>query len=144
MIAVSSCIAGIKCRYNGKDSYNPPLIESIKGNYIVICPEILAGLSSPRTPCEIIGGSGEDVLKGIARIIDKNGVDITEPMIQGAKQALQICLENNIAKAYLQSKSPTCGCGKIYDGSFSNTLKPGNGIFASLLIQHGIEVIEIL
>ena len=143
MVAISSCITGIRCRYNSKDSYNPSLMESVNDNYIAVCPETLAGFEIPRAACEIAGGSGEDVLRGTARIIDKNGVDITEPMIQGAEKALKICLENNITKAYLQSNSPTCGFGKIHDGSFSGTLRSGNGIFSALLIQHGIEVVEV-
>lgn len=143
MVAVSSCITGVKCRYNATNSYKSSLLESIKENYIAICPEIIAGFAIPRTACEIVGGSGEDVLIGNARIIDKDGIDITEAMLFGTEKALQICLENGVSKAYLQTKSPTCGCGKIYDGSFSNTLKLGNGIFVALLLQHGIEVIEV-
>lgn len=143
MLAVSSCIAGMKCRYNATDTYNPLVMSHIADNYIAICPEILAGLDIPRAACEIVEGSGEDVLNGTARIIDKNGVDITEIMICGAEKALQICLENSITKAYLQTKSPTCGSGKIYDGTFSDTLKPGDGLFTALLKQHGIEVIEV-
>ena len=91
----------------------------------------------------LLGGSGEDVLIGNARIINKDGIDITESMLYGAKKALQICLTNGISKAYLQSRSPTCGCGKIYDGSFTNVLKSGNGIFTALLIQNSIDVIEV-
>jgi len=143
MVAVSSCITGVKCRYNAKDSYNPSVVEGMKGKYITVCPEILAGFLTPRAACEILGGDGEDVLNGTARIVDKNSMDITDPMIRGAEIALQVCLENGVTKAYLQSKSPTCGCGEIYDGRFSGTLKPGNGIFAALLKRHGIEVIEV-
>ena len=143
MIAVSSCIAGVKCRYNATDDYKPSLMNDIADNFIAVCPEILAGFDIPRTACEIVGGSGEDVLKGTARIIDKKGTDIAGIMISGAEKALQICLESSITKAYLKSKSPTCGCGKIYDGSFSNTLKSGNGIFSALLKQYGIEVVEV-
>lgn len=143
MVAISSCVSGIKCRYNATDSYKPSLIKDISDNYIAVCPEILAGFDIPRTACEILGGSGEDVLDGTARIIDKNGMDITEAMVRGAEMALQICLENDVTKAYLQSKSPTCGCGRIYDGSFSNNLKSGNGIFTALLNKHGIKVVEV-
>ena len=143
MLAISSCLTGVKCRYNATDSYNPRLMEGMKEEYIAVCPEILAGFDTPRPPCEIIGGSGGDVLNGTARMIDKNGADITGAMIHGAKKALQICLEKGAAKAYLQSRSPTCGCGRIYDGSFSNTLKAGDGIFTALLKQHNIEIVEV-
>ena len=144
MVAISSCVTGEKCRYNASDSYNPMLIKDNADNYIAICPEMLADLSIPREPCEIVGGCGEDVIKGTARIMDKNGTDITETMICGARKALQICLEHGIDKAYLQTKSPTCGCGKIYDGSFSGTLKAGDGIFTVLLKMKGIEVVEVI
>jgi len=143
MVALSSCMTGERCRYNATDTYNPSILKNIADNHIAVCPEILAGFGIPRAACEIFGGSGEDVLKGTARIMDKNGSDITEAMILGAEKALQICLENDINKAYLQSKSPTCGCGEIYDGNFTNTLKPGNGIFTALLKNHGIEVVAV-
>lgn len=143
MVAISSCVAGIKCRYNASDNYRASVIMKANGNYISVCPETLAGLGVPRTACEIVGGSGEDVLEGTARIVDKDGIDITEIMLCGVEKALQICLENHITKAYLQSKSPTCGCGKIYDGSFTNTLKSGNGVFTALLNKHGIDVVEV-
>ena len=143
MIAFSSCITGVKCRYNGSSSYNEKLLKSINENYIHICPETLAGLKTPRKPCEISGGSGEDVLDGNAKIIDKDGFDITEQMLTGAKKALEICLENKVTKAYLQTKSPSCGKNKIYDGTFSSTLRKGNGIFTALLIKNGVEVIEV-
>ena len=143
MIVFSSCITGVKCRYNGSSSYNEKLLKSINEEFIHICPEILAGLKIPRRPCEIYGGSGEDVLNGNAKIIDKDGFDITEQMLTGAKKALKICLENNVTKAYLQTKSPTCGYNKIYDGTFSSTLKKGDGIFSALLLKNGIKVIEV-
>ena len=101
MILVSSCIADVKCRYNGLSSYNENLLNDINEAFIHICPEILAGFEIPRKPCEIVNGSGEDVLIGKAKILNIDGSDITEPMILGAKKALQICLENNVKKAYL-------------------------------------------
>lgn len=143
MVLVSSCIAGVKCRYNASSSYNQKLLESIDDKLIHVCPEVLAGFETPRNPCEIYGGSGEDVLAGNAKIIDKNGADVTGLMLIGTKKALEICIENGVIKAYLQAKSPTCGCGRIYDGSFSSTIKRGNGIFTELLVRNGIEVIEV-
>ena len=143
MVAISACITGEKCRYNATDTYQPLLMKDIPEKYIAVCPEILAGLGIPREPCEIVGGCGKDVINETAQIIDKKGTDITEAMLNGAKKALQICLVHGIEKAYLQSKSPTCGCGKIYDGNFSGTLKSGDGIFTALLKMHGIEVVEV-
>ena len=74
MIAVSSCLTGIKCRYNATDSYNQSVLENIMEKHIAICPELLAGFAVPRTACEIVGGSGEDVVAGTARVMDKNNV----------------------------------------------------------------------
>lgn len=143
MLLLSSCLTGVPCRYDASSSYRRSLMESIHDEYIHLCPEVLAGFGTPRPACEICGGSGEDVLNGTARIIGGSGRDITEKMIAGAKAAAKICFENGVAKAYLKAKSPTCGCGKIYDGSFSSTIRRGNGIFSVLLIRNGIEVIEV-
>jgi len=140
---VSSCITGKKCRYNASSSYNEKLLKDIGEKFIHICPELLAGFGIPRKPCEIFGGSGEDVLSGNANIMDIDGLDITEKMLIGSKKALEICQKNNVAKAFLQTKSPTCGCNKIYDGTFTSTIRRGNGIFTALLIMSGIDVTEI-
>jgi len=118
-------------------------MDSVGEAYIDICPEILGGLPTPRPPCEIVGGEGKDVLAGRASIIDCYGNDVTLAMLSGADQALNICKSKQVKKTYLKQSSPTCGCGKIYDGSFSSVLKDGNGVFAELLLSHGIEVIAI-
>ena len=91
----------------------------------------------------LFGGNGDDVLAGKAKIFDIDGLDVTEQMIVGSKKALKICLKRNVTKAFLQTKSPTCGYNKIYDGTFSSKLKQGNGIFSALLMENGIKVIEI-
>jgi len=143
MVVVSSCIAGIVCRYNAEDIYNADLMNSIGDNYIPICPELLAGFGVPRAPFEIVGESGESVLEGHARLINKDGEDITNAVIDGVEKAMQICLDNGVSKAYLQRRSPTCGCGQIYDGTFSGVLKPGNGVFTALLKKNGIETVAV-
>ena len=143
MLLISSCITGINCRYNATSSYNKNLLNRIKVEYIHICPEILAGFTVPRKPCEIFNGSGEDVLNGNAKVIDSDGVDVTEKMLFGAKKAIKICLGNNVIKAYLQARSPTCGVNKIYDGTFTSTLRNGNGVFSTLLKINKIEVEEV-
>ena len=143
MVAVSSCLAGIVCRYNAEDIYNADLMNSIGDDYISVCPELLAGFGVPRTPFEIVGESGESVLEGHARVIDKDSADITDAIINGVEKALQICIENGVTKVYLQRRSPTCGCGQIYDGTFSGILKPGNGVFTALLNKNGIETVAV-
>lgn len=143
MVAVSLCLTGAKCRYNGSTKRNLPLLESIGEEYLTVCPEVCAGLKIPRPPSEIVGGAGADVLSGKARVIDKEGLDITEPFIDGAGKALEICIKNGVTRAYLQARSPSCGLGRVYDGTFSGTLIAGNGILAELLLQNGIEVISV-
>lgn len=97
----------------------------------------------PRPPSEIVGGTGADVLSGKARVLDKEGSDITEAFIGGSMKALDICIKNGVTRAYLQARSPSCGFGRVYDGTFSGTLIDGNGVLAELLLQNGIEVIAV-
>lgn len=144
MVAISSCLMGSKCRYNGTMSHKNYFSNDFNQAYIEICPEILAGFKTPRLPCEIVGGSGEDVLLGKAKVMDREGNDITEQMITGAKKALAICLQKKVTVAYLQARSPSCGYGTIYDGSFTSTLITGNGILSALLLQNKIKVINVM
>jgi len=142
-ILISACLIGAKCRYNGTNAFNKKALEILsKSEVITVCPELLAGEPIPRTTCNIHNGTGQDVIKGKARIIGTDGKDYTENYLKGAHKALKIALEYNIKKAYLKSKSPTCGCGKIFDETGKN-LKIGNGIFAALLLDHEIEVISL-
>jgi len=143
MVAVSSCLIGEKCRYNATGSLNQPLIDSLTEGYIDLCPELLAGLPIPRLPCEIVGGEGKDVIAGDAKIIDSEGNDLTAKMLLGARLALDICKTGNVTKAYLKRNSPTCGSGEIYDGSFTSKRRSGHGVFAQMLIDNGVQVVEV-
>lgn len=130
-ILISACLIGEKCRYDGKcKSYPEIALLKEKYNLIPVCPEVMGGLETPRTPCEIQNG----------KVISADGADKTAEYKKGAEIALEIALKNNCKKAILKSKSPSCGKGKIYDGTFSKTLTDGNGITADLLIQNGITV----
>lgn len=145
MIIVSSCLLGEKCRYDGRSQPNDEAIRLFnKGLAVPVCPECLGGLNVPRPPAEIVGGSGEDVLSGCARVIAKaeNGgrLDVTNEFILGAYKALQTALECGAEEAVLKAKSPSCGCGLVYDGSFSGRLKEGSGVTAALLMKNGIKV----
>ena len=116
MYIVSACLAGIKCRYDGKDNENNDIIKLVKeGKAIPVCPEVLGGLPIPRVPCEII----EDK-SGKLKVINKEGKDCTLEFLQGAQKALAIAEVVGADTAILKSKSPSCGCGKIYDGKTSN------------------------
>ena len=129
---VSSCLAGIKCRYDGtckKNDYVCSLVE--KGLATPMCPEVLGGLSIPRTPSEIIGD----------KVITKDGKDVTDNYNLGAEIVLEYCKKNNVKQAILMDKSPSCGI-KTYDGTFSGKLVDRMGITAEKLTDNGIKVIS--
>ena len=145
MIIVSSCLIGEKCRYDGRSQPNEEALRLYNtGAAIPVCPECLGGLSVPRHAAEIVGGSGEDVLLGCARVIcrDENGKaeDVTNEFVLGAYRALAAAEKCGACEAILKAKSPSCGCGLIYDGSFSGKLREGNGVAAALLLKKGISV----
>ncbi|MDD5747326.1 MAG: DUF523 domain-containing protein [Candidatus Omnitrophica bacterium] len=139
---VSACLAGDRCRYNGKSRTDPRIkILRKKNEAIAVCPEVLGGLSVPRLPCEISGGDGRDVVCGKARVVTSAGEDVTPALLKGAAAALRQAKEHKVRLAILKTKSAACGCGKIYDGSFNDVLRDGNGILTVLLQQAGIRVI---
>lgn len=132
-VLVSSCLIGLNTRYDKKSSKN--IFDELNSKYNIIpfCPEQAAGLTTPRKPCEIKNG----------RVINIDCVDLTEDFLYGANEALKLCKMYKIKKAFLKAKSPSCGKGKIYDGSFSGVLVDGNGIATRILQENGIEVISI-
>lgn len=141
MILVSGCLLGINCKYNGGSNLSEEILAHIKTHGgIPVCPEQLGGLTTPRVPAEIFGGAGADVLKGSAQVRTKDGCDVTSAFITGAEESLKIAKAFNITKAVLKARSPSCGVGKIYDGSFSGTTSHGDGVTAALLKENGIEV----
>lgn len=132
-ILVSACLMGVKCKYNGGDNLNPTIKELCEQNeYLCVCPECLGGLSTPRYPSEIQDN----------KVINSNGEDVSQQYNHGAQLVLNICEMENIDLAILKSKSPACGFGFIYDGSFTKTLVRGNGVCAQLLLNHGYRVIN--
>ncbi len=136
MYLVSACLAGVNCRYDGKDSADERVMELVnQGKAIPVCPEQLGGLSTPRISCERVNQPGDK------KIINKEGIDRTEEFYLGAERTLAIAKALGIKKAIMKSKSPSCGCGQIYDGTFSGTLIQGNGMAVELLLRSGIEVI---
>jgi Uncharacterized conserved protein len=141
MILVSACLAGIYSKYNGGTSCVNEIVELIsKGEAIPVCPEQLGGCSTPRPPVELYGGSGGEVLDGRCSAIRKNGEDVSELLIKGAEEVLKIAEMAGAKKAILKARSPSCGCGKIYDGTFTGRIIKGNGVTSELLIRNGIEV----
>ncbi|MFA7170105.1 MAG: DUF523 domain-containing protein [Candidatus Paceibacterota bacterium] len=141
MKIVSACLCGINCAWNGKSKPSQKVIELIKtGEIIPVCPEQLGGLSTPRVPQEIQGYSGEDVLAGKCKVTNKNGEDVTAHFIRGAEETLRIAKLVGATEFIAKSKSPSCGCGSTYDGTFSGTLIEGDGVTTAFLKQHGIKV----
>ncbi|ACL76587.1 DUF523 domain-containing protein [Ruminiclostridium cellulolyticum] len=141
MILVSACLAGLDSKYNGKNNYNGYIEKLVReGKAIMICPEQMGGLPTPRDSCEIACGAGGDVLAGKAKVIDSKGQNQTEKFLKGARETLKVARLYNIKKAILKSKSPSCGFGRIYDGTFSGKLIEGNGVTAELLSGNGFEV----
>ncbi len=131
-IMVSACLLGVNCKYNGKNNYHEELIEYLKDKAVIpICPEIYGGLPTPRVPSEILG----------KKVLNKEGLDVTDNFRRGAEESLKLAKKFNVKKAILKAKSPSCGFGNIYDGTFSDHLIPGNGITAELFKQNGIEIL---
>jgi uncharacterized protein YbbK (DUF523 family) len=102
-----------------------------EGKAIAVCPEQMAGMPTPRPPAEQVDG----------RVISKDGTDMTAQFDRGAREALKMAQIAKCDKAILKSKSPSCGCGKVYDGTFTGTLIERDGVFARLLKLNGIEVV---
>lgn len=136
MYIVSACLAGIKCRYDGNSSDNEFVMNLIlEGQAIAVCPELLGGLKTPRPACEVITGDN-----GRRRVVTKDGQDFTKEFAEGAMKTLEVAKKEGITKAILKSKSPSCGCGLIHDGTFTGAMISGNGLTADLLIKSGIAV----
>ena len=133
MIIVSACLAGYRCRYDGKTVPDDAIVDLVRtGNAIPVCPEMLGGLPCPRVPSERTA-DGE-------RVVTKEGTDVTEAFRRGADETLRLAQRYGCTRAILKARSPSCGKGTVYDGTFSGTLREGNGVTAELLMKHGITV----
>lgn len=141
MILVSACLLGLPCRYDGRAAPVPTLQEmAARGLALPCCPEALGGLGVPHPPAEIVGGDGEDVLEGRARVVTLQGRDVTGEFLQGAQAALRLAQRWGVKRAILKSYSPSCGTRHIYDGTFGGRVREGQGVTAALLRREGIEV----
>lgn len=132
MLCISACLAGIPCRMDGKSKPVPALRALWEaGEAVAVCPERLGGLTTPRVPSE---------LRPDGRVINAGGADVTASFRLGAERALEICRENGCTAAVLKARSPSCGKGEVYDGTFTKTLRHGDGCFARVLLDAGVAV----
>lgn len=135
MILVSGCLIGINCKYNGGNNFDERISNLVKeGKAIPICPEQLGGLRTPRNPAEIQEKDGQ------RSVVTCEGEDVTNEYKKGAEEVLELAKKLGIKEAILQPRSPSCGKGLIYDGTFSKKKVEGNGVTADLLIKNGIDV----
>lgn len=145
MNGYSACLCGKNCKYSGSNN----LREDIRRKYeteggILLCPEQAGGLATPRPPSEIEPGyDGTDVAAGRAKVLTSDGTDVTRAFLDGARQALAQVTAHGVTCVYLKQGSPSCGCGCIYDGTFSGRKITGDGVTAALLKQHGVTVIAV-
>lgn len=132
---VSACLVGMNTKYNGGNNKNEKIIEFLKDKeYITICPEVSGGLTTPRSPSEIVNN----------KVINKEGKDVTKEFNLGTKKEIERVKEFNATIAILKSKSPSCGLNYIYDGSFTSTLIEGDGVFVKELKKLGIKILTEL
>ena len=134
-ILVSHCFLGEPCRYDGASRLDRQIIELHRAghNLIPVCPEVLGGLEVPRSPAEI---------QSDGRVLTQDGQDVTAAYRSGAERAVAIARENGCTVAILKARSPSCGCGEVYDGTFTHTVTSGWGVAARMLREAGIEVMD--
>jgi len=141
MKIVSACLVGVNCRFDGKNKLDGHLLKVFKrGELLPVCAEQLGGLPTPRVPAKIIEGDGYDVLDGEATVINEKNENVTENFVRGATEVLKIVKSLDIDEAILESKSPSCGSGKLYEKASRSSTK-GDGVLTALLKRNGIHVI---
>ncbi len=150
-IGISGCLGFFNCRYDGsgfndydlagletylKERYQTDYIE-----FIPVCPEQLGGLTTPRVPAEITGGKATEVISGKAKVITREGKDVSDAFLRGAKEVSALAEKVSIRVFVLKENSPSCGSKKVYSGSFNGKLIPGMGITSAFLRQKSIEIL---
>ena len=130
-LLISACLLGVQCRYDGGSKPVMPTVALMEQYHLIpICPEQLGGLPTPRCPAERLGG----------KIVTEDGRDVTEQFLRGTAEALRLCDLYHCKAALLKERSPSCGSGQIYDGTFTHTLTEGDGLTAQMLKKKGVEV----
>lgn len=142
MYIISACLCGVNCKYNGLNNYNEKCNELfISGKAVLVCPEQLGGLPTPRIPSELQDNT-LNIINGNGKILNRDGKDVTENFLKGAKEVVNIAEKLNIKKAILKEGSPSCGVNYIYDGTFNGNKIKGAGVTSELLKALDIEVIS--
>ena len=132
-VMVSACLLGKNCKYNGGNNLNPDLLRLLSGHTVIpVCPEVLGGLPVPRIPAEIVNGA----------VVNRDGISVDNAFRRGAEKALELAAAEQLDLIILQSRSPSCGAGQIYDGTFSGTLVRGKGVFAEMAVNAGFRVMD--
>ena len=144
MKLVSACLIGLPCAYHGGSNISTKVVESLKKeSFTPVCPEMMGGLTTPRSRARIVGGDGTAVLAGKARVVTMKGVDVTDAYIKGAKEVLRIAKKYMVKEAIMKSLSPSCGCGHIYSDDFSKEVT-GDGITVALLKKNNVKIMTEL
>ena len=142
-VLISACLAGIPCTHAAEAKTRAWALRLVaEGRAVTVCPEVAGGLSIPRPEAEIQGGRGEDVLEGRARVVSVDGEDVTANYMRGAETARAAASRTGAELAILKARSPSCGCGAIYDGSFGGRLVEGDGVTAATLKREGLDVVN--
>lgn len=132
-VIVSACLLGRNCKYSGGNNHDPAVVRYLEGKEALpVCPECLAGLGTPRTPIEIVGGV----------LTCRDGTVVDTVLRRTAESLAAELMAAGADMAILQSRSPTCGVNRVYDGSFTGKLIPGSGVFAQALKSHGCRVVD--
>lgn len=130
-LLVSACLLGVNCKYSGGHNFCPAVAALAERHTLIpVCPEQLGGLPTPRTPAERVG----------ERVMTENGRDVTEQYRRGAEEAVKLAKLLGAEGAVLKFRSPSCGCGTIYDGTFTHTRIPGNGVATQAILDMGLPV----
>ena len=142
-VLISACLAGIACTHAAEAKTRDWAMRLVaEGRAVTVCPEVAGGLPIPRPEAEIIGGDGAGVLAGSARVRTADGEDVTENYRRGAEVAVDAATRSGARLAVLKARSPSCGCGAVYDGTFSGRLIPGDGVTVAALKRAGIDVMS--
>ena len=140
-LLISACLLGVACNHEGRGSPRA-VVEELGRRYrlIPVCPEVLGGLSTPRPAAELQGGDGAAVLAGEAAVVNVDGRDVTGAYRRGAEAVVGLARSTGATRAVLKARSPSCGSGRVYDGTFSRRLVDGQGVTAAAVRAAGIEV----